>query len=301
MIHSIKVTNHLGESKDFILSKPELSGVAITKIDGLGPPKATINMSEIATLDGAVFNSSRIAERNIVLSLVLLENKTVEETRLETYKYFPVKRRVKLLIKSDNRECEVYGYVESNDVDIFSNRVTTQVSIICPDPYFTSKRSYETTFFGIDPLFEFPFENDSLDEKLLEMGRINRVTERTIFYNGDAETGVILVMHAIGPVKNVTIYNLTTREFMKFSTEKLQELTGHGFIAGDEITISTVKGDKYATLLRGGLYTNVLNCIDKESAWFQISKGDNLFAYLTDEGLENLQFKMTNRILYEGV
>lgn len=45
----------------------------------------------------------------------------------------------------------------------------------------------------------------------------------------------------------------------------------------------------------------VLNALDKESDWFQLTKGDNIFAYTADEGAENLQFKIENRIIYEGV
>lgn len=301
MIHAVTVTNYLGESKRYILAKPEESGAAITKIEGLGPPTATINTSEAATIDGAFFNSSRIQQRNITVSMMLMFKPTIEAARLEMYKYFPVKRKVKLMVETDARTCFTYGYVESNELDIFSKQETSIVSIVCPDPFFYSMDETQTIFFGIDHLFEFPFSNESLSEPLIEMGRINRVTERTIVYTGDAETGVTIVMHAIGPVKNVTIYNLMTREFMKLYTDKIQELTGSPFSTGDEIIISTVKGDKYIVLLRAGEYTNILNCLDKLSNWFQLSKGDNLFAYLAEDGLENLQFRMENKTVFEGV
>lgn len=301
MIHAVTVTNYLGDSKRFVLAKPELSGAAVSKIEGIGPPKATVNTSEAATIDGAFFNSSRIQQRNIVMTLILLFDPTIEASRLETYKYFPVKRKVKLTFETDARICSTYGYVESNEPDIFSDRVSTQISIICPDPFFYSESITQTIFFGVDPMFEFPFSNESLTSALLIMGNINRVTERTIVYTGDAETGVTIIMHAIGPVKNVTIYNLITREFMRLYTDRITELTGAAFSTGDEIIISTVKGDKYIMLLRAGEYTNILNCLDKDSNWFQLSKGDNLFAYLAEDGLENLQFRMENKTLYEGV
>ena len=54
-------------------------------------------------------------------------------------------------------------------------------------------------------------------------------------------------------------------------------------------------------LLRNGLYTNILNCLDRDSDWFQLSKGDNLFAFVAEEGTSNLQFRIQNKIVYEGV
>ena len=88
---------------------------------------------------------------------------------------------------------------------------------------------------------------------------------------------------------------------MRIDTDKLEKLTGSGMVAGDEIIISTIKGDKSITLLRNGIDTNILNCLDKDSDWFQLSKGDNIFAYVVEEGTTNVQFKIENRTAFEGV
>lgn len=52
MIKSLTVTNPKGESLKLELTRPGLSGLAVKSIDGLGPPQASINTSEIATMDG---------------------------------------------------------------------------------------------------------------------------------------------------------------------------------------------------------------------------------------------------------
>ena len=88
---------------------------------------------------------------------------------------------------------------------------------------------------------------------------------------------------------------------MRIDTDKMKAFTGSGIVAGDEITICTVKGKKSITLLRNGKTTNILNCLDKAADWFQLAKGDNVFAYTAEEGSSNLQFKIENRIIYEGV
>ena len=136
MIKSLKVTNHLGESLVLELMRPEKSGLIVREISGLGPSKATINTSDVATMDGSVYNSSRRENRNIVLDLMMYPFPTIEDSRLLTYRYFPIKKQVRLEIETDNLNVHTYGYVESNEPDIFSEEESTQISIICPDPNF---------------------------------------------------------------------------------------------------------------------------------------------------------------------
>ena len=156
-------------------------------------------------------------------------------------------------------------------------------------------------FSGFEPMFEFPFKNDSLSEPLIEFGRIMNLKESTVYYTGDAPAGVNIFIHALGSVGNVTIYNTGTRDIMKIDSVKLETLTGYPIKAGDDIIINTVKGQKSITLIRDGIATNILNCLDRTADWFQITKGDNLFTYRTDIEVTNLQFEITNKVLYEGI
>ncbi len=304
MIRAITVTNYLGDSIKLDLARPEQSGFVVTSVTGLGSGKANINMTEVATNDGGLFNSSRLPSRNIVISLKYLWHDSIEDVRQLSYKYFPIKKKLTLLIETDNRQAEIDGYTETNEPTIFSKDEGSDISIVCPNPFFYSagKDGINTTiFYGVEPLFEFPFSNESLYECLLEMGRIQNQTEKTIVYSGDAEIGVTIAIHAIGEARNITIYNTGTREIMRIDTDKLKAFTGSGIIPGDEIIICTVKGQKSITLLRNGKTTNILNCLDKNADWFQLAKGDNIFAYTVEEGRANLQFRIENRIVYEGV
>lgn len=304
MIRAITVTNYLGDSIKLDLARPEQSGFVVTSVTGLGSGKANINMTEVATNDGGLFNSSRLPSRNIVISLKYLWHDSIEDVRQLSYKYFPIKKKLTLLIETDNRQAEIDGYTETNEPTIFSKDEGSDISIVCPNPFFYSagKDGINTTiFYGVEPLFEFPFSNESLYECLLEMGRIQNQTEKTIVYSGDAEIGVTIAIHAIGEARNITIYNTGTREIMHIDTDKLKAFTGSGIIPGDEIIICTVKGQKSITLLRNGKTTNILNCLDKNADWFQLAKGNNIFAYTVEEGRANLQFRIENRIVYEGV
>lgn len=292
MIKSITVTNHLGDSIKLELAKPELSGFAITSISGIGPGKANVNMTELSTIDGGLYNSARVPVRNIVISLRYLWKNSIEEARHLSYKYFPLKKKVKLSFETDLRTADVEGYVESNEPNIFSNEENTDISIICPDPYFYSSKINTTVFSGIEPMFEFPFSNESVVLPLLEMGVIQNYKEKVVIYDGDAETGVIITIHARDEASNIAIYNIGTRETMRINIE---------VVAGDAITINTNPRSKSITLQRDGVTTNILNNMTRDSDWFKLTKGDNVFTYTAETGANNLNFTIENRILYEGV
>lgn len=305
MIKSVTITNYLGESVKIELANgdPE-HGMIIQNITGLGPPKANVNMTDLATMDGSLFNSARVEKRNIIIHMLFSFAPTIEDSRQRTYKYFPIKKPLTFLIETDNRIVETVGVVEVNEPDVFSKDESNQISLICDDPYFYSAGENGkniTVFFGIAPLFEFEFSNESLDEPLLEFGSVENESEKTIYYEGDSEIGITINIHAVGEAGNITIYNTGTREVMSIDASKIEKLTGSGIIAGDDIIITTVRGDKKIGLLRNGRYMNILNALDKNSDWFRLTKGENIFAYTAEYGSENLQFIIENRVIYEGV
>ena len=301
MIKSITVTNHLNESIKLELGFPERSGFLIQEISGLGPVKADINVSELSNIDGSIYNSARLSSRNIVFNLALLESPTIEDTRQRSYKYFPIKKRVRLLIETTNRTAEIFGYVESNEPIIFSKQETTQISIVCPNPYFYSEGKKITSFTGFEKVFSFPFSNESLSDKLLIMGNIIKNQTQTILYEGDSEIGFNIEIHSVGTAEHVMIYNVNTLENMKIDTDKLIALTGQPIIMGDSIFISTIKGDKSIQLLREGVYYNIINCLDRDATWMFLRKGDNVFAFDAEEGGANLYFRIINQVIYQGI
>lgn len=304
MIKKVTVTNYRGDSIVLDLARPDLSGFVVGSITGLGPGKATINTTEMSTNDGALYNSARVNSRNIVLTLLYLWKDSIEDARQLSYKYFPIKKNVTLRFETDNRVAEISGYVESNEPTIFSSNSGSEISIICPYPYFYSADdggTQTTMFSGLEPMLEFPFSNESLTEPLIEMSRILNRTDNVVYYEGDVEIGIVITIHAIGKATNITIYNTQTRESMHIDTTKIEQFTGAPLDVGDDIEISTVVGNKYAHLIREGKTINILNCMGKDIDWFRLAKGDNVFVYVAETGTLNLQFKIENRLVYEGI
>ena len=168
MIKEVMAINYLGEALDLELTAPEKTGIYIKSITGIGPGKASINTTDLASDDGSIYNSARSTERNIVMELGFMMvpgiTPTIEDARQLTYKYFPKKQPLTLYFLTDNREIYITGYVESNEPNIFSKEETTQISIICPDPNFYALKVPNTVFSGVEANFEFVWSNESVGQ-----------------------------------------------------------------------------------------------------------------------------------------
>ena len=302
MIKSITITNHKDESLVLDLFHPEKSGLIVKSISGLGPPKASINSTDLATADGALYSSARASTRNIVFNLQFMFAPTIEDARQKTYKYFPLKKKVKIEVETDNRSLMTEGYVESNSPEIFSKAESTQISILCLDPFFRDPNYRMTQFASTTPMFEFPFSNMSVTDKLIEMGSVNLDTRSVLDYSGDVDTGVLITVHAMGSVSGtLIIYNVETHESMKIDLSKIEKLIGRKYGNGDDIIISTVSGDKYVRILHDGIYTNGIGAIEKLSDWFQISVGKNIFNFTVTTGISNIAMTFAYKNAYGGI
>ena len=304
MIQSITVINTFGESLRLELGKPEKSGYLIESIDGLGPEKSQLNTTDNALGDGAFFNSAKKSTKQIVLNLkfIWMKDKTIEQLRLQTYKYFPVKRKVTLMIETDERTSSIEAYIESNEPDIFNQSSGAVITLTAMFPYFKSSSRRENKFTGVEALFEFPFCNDDLYEPLLEMGNYRNKTTRNIVYTGDSEIGITITMEFLGNTGNIGIYNVTSNTAMFLSMEKIKKRINSEIKENDKIVICTEMGKKSAKLYRDDKVYNILNSISKESNWLTIDVGDNMFAYTAKESVDNIkEFKIENSVLYEGV
>lgn len=310
MIKSVTAVNFKGESIKMDLFHPESSGFIIIKIDGIGPGKATVTKNDSKVYDGGTITSARLPSRNIKMEIQFLWVNSIEDVRHKSYKYFPLKKPITLIFETDTRTVEIEGVVESNEPDIFSSEESTNISIICPDPYFYASgenaRS-KTEFSGINAMFEIPsdtgYSNESLTEALTEISALYVQSERGIMNYGEVDIGVVISIKPLAIVKGIlTISNVTLGQNMSFDLNKIKTITEQDFHLGDELIINTLRGKKSVILVREGKNYNALSCIDTRTDWIYLTSGENTFTYYLDgEGIEDLQFSVTNSILYEGV
>lgn len=307
MVKSLTVRNYRNESAKIVLRDENPShGMLISQIDGLGPPKASINLLNFASKDGGLFNSSRVDERNVVIHLYFTDAPTIEDARLNVYRYFPIQKKCRLRVETDRRKAQIYGYVESVEPEIFSDMEGAQVSIICPDPYWCSIEdggTQETSFSGENSIFQFPFLNESLSERLIELSGVSRYTEKILDYGGDVECGIYAVLSVVDSLEEVGVpesfelSNLTTVETLHLN------FNGLTLSENDEIRIDTTFGNKSIYLYHNGGRTNLLNRLDTASEWVHITRGENTIRYSTGTAAQQAAFNLVvqNSVWYEGV
>ncbi len=309
MIKSVTVTNAKGEPLLISLSDPWASGLAVTGISGLGPVKADVSVTSYASRDGAVFNTARVDTRNIVLSMIFVSrgNDSIETIRQRSYQFFPVKQRITLKFVTDNREAVIDGYVESNEPDIFNKCESTQISVICPDPYFyDSSTTQKTSFLAKVGAFHFPFANEGVGKKSIIMGKITRRLTKSFIYDGEGRTGAVIQLDFLGEVTGkITISNKTTGQNMIIDTALFAG--SYKIAKSDRIQVNTNPGNKYVRLAKSVNGTaatsgvNILNCIASGSEWLEIIHGENDFSVTADNGQENIDVSVRTVIRYEGL
>lgn len=261
---------------------------SVISITGLNPATAIINTATSATNDGSFFNSSRVNNRNIIITIVPEGN--IERNRIELYKYFKTKQMCTLYIANGRRNVYITGYVDSMECDFFANKQKIQVSIICPFPYFKDINENTVNFSTVSNSFEFEFETN---EAGIDISTLDIVTEQSLLNEGDIACGFVIQLTASrGAVIEPTIYKRGTTEYLTLHVE---------FEVGDKIIIDTIQGEKSVRLYRNGVETNIINKMDRASTWFTLDSGDNVFTYACTFGAENLDIQFIQRNLYEGL
>ena len=282
-MYSLKVENDRGDA----LELTNNSNYTVYKIEGLNPPQATINASVNTTTDGSNINSVRLGNRNIVIYTTI--GGDVETNRINLYKYFPVKKTVKLYFSNGARDIYIEGVVELIECDLFTNKQIAQISIVCPKPYFKDVNDLITVFGDVINLFKFPF---SIPKSGVELSSVSVNQRRKIINSGDVETGVVIKLFATGTVENPIIYDVLNRTQLKLNFTMLPS---------DTIVINTNVGEKSIELIRDGVTTNAMGYMAQDSTWFILEAGDNVYTYDADSGNSNLQLTFTTSILYSGV
>lgn len=265
------------------------SDFQVLSIQGLTPPNAQINTSKIAGLDGSIFNSSTMNERNIVITLKLRGN--IEQNRINLYSFFRSKEWCKIYYQNDSRNVYIEGYAESIECDLFTNKEIMQISILCPNPYFKGVSEIIDDVSKSQAAFVFPF---AIDLPGIEFSTMDSSRVTNVINNSDSETGVIIKIDVVGNCNTIQIKDITTGGTFTLN---------HAFLEGDKIIIDTNKGNKSVTLTREATTTNLFTKIKKGSTFFQLNVGDNFFSYLVDDGNNDdmIVVIFKHYVLYGGV
>lgn len=163
MIKTVSVVNQFGDEISTNFVGAYEAPYVITKIEGHGPVGADINLTQFATNDGAMYNSARVGERTMTLTLAVVAQpgKTIEHARRWIYKTYAVKNRVEMAFVTDTGTYIMTGYVEKCEPDIFEKITKVKITIVCPDPYFYAPARTVTSISSVKGGFEFPFNDNA--------------------------------------------------------------------------------------------------------------------------------------------
>ena len=277
--------NQNGDQLTFGMGSP----FTITDIQGLNPPEATINTSQIALIDGAKYNSAKINMRQINIAFAIEYN--APENRINVYQVIKTKQMIRLYYTGDQRDIYIDGYVQSVDISYFDMKQVVTVSILCPAPYLKSAQVMVDELKNIVNAFHFPFS--STETPQIVFGYYSNDIGITVENEGDVECGMIIELYVRSAISNPKVYNYITQDFIGIN---------YNFQSADLITINTSKGERSVTLLRNGVTTNLFNYVMQGSTWLQLDAFGSTFVYELGSGnLGDLMVTFKHSNLYEGV
>lgn len=250
---------------------------------GLTQTKTSFSTSTVPTMDGDFINNAQAQPRGIVLYLEIKDGKNVEDVKRYILDYVKPKQTGALIWDQNGRRFTISGTVENIEMPRFVKRNVMQISIYCSQPYWEDLNSIIMEINLIMDLHRFEV---SFPDEGIPLGAYSPDRAKTFTNTGDVAVGMTIKIVAIATVTNPIIYNVLSGEFFGIS----DTLT-----AGDEIVITTYKGNKSVT--KNG--ANALSKITRGSTWLQLETGDNGFRVESDdESRENMYFTISFKQRY---
>ncbi len=285
-MYKLTLQNEAGNTLEF----NQLGGAyTITDIEGLNPPDATINTSQIAMLDGEKFNSAKVNMRTLNIAFAIETD--AERNRIEVYRVLKPKRPVTVYYQSDLRDVYIIGYIKALDIGYFDQKQVCTVSILCPSPFWRSAQEFVNELSRIIGMFHFPFSSTAIPQ--IVFGYEDATASVTVDNAGDLETGLIIQIYARAQVANPKIFDYETQEFIGVN---------YTLLPADLVTIDTNPGRKTVKLLREGVTYNIFNALMKDSAWLQLPANGGVYTYMVGSGMAtDLNITILHNTLFEGV
>ena len=247
----------------------------ITNIDGFTVADVEVASSTTASIDGDVINNLRVTPRTVVLDLKVKNNVNVETAKRWLLQTVKPKLPGRIRMTQDGRETELSGIVENIEMPRFTNGVICQVTLYCSVPYWQDVNYVLVEISRLIDLHYFPKDQGGLafPSGGIPLGSYNLNNTQTYYNDGDAETGMLITIIALGDVVNPIIYDVTGAYIGVIDT----------MAEGDVIEINTNRGEKYVR--KNG--ENIFSKIKSGSSFLQLAIGDNQLTVNADSGTQN--------------
>lgn len=228
-----------------------VTGFPVQSIEGLDPVKATLVSTTFAQQNGAQYQGGKREPRNVKFTLGIEPNWAADETvrslRSQLYAaLMPMSSVMMEFTMMDGLVVNIEGVVETFESTLFAKDPTVDIVVVCFDPDFVEPTIVE-----------------------LEEDTVSTSTMTNFVYEGTVETGVLIELAVDRTITGFTIYHTSSDGVPR------SMLVSASLVAGDLVSISTVPGNKYATLRRAAADSSILYGVAPQADWFQLLPGDN--------------------------
>lgn len=273
MLSKVEITNSRGNVLSLPMQEDD-GNYQVATIEGLEPVKATLVSTSYAGADGEHFQSAKLPARNIKFEIDLdpdFNPKTYTDLRQDLYPFFMPKSQITMrFYLTSGLFLDIAGVVEEFSSPLFEEDPTVQISVMCYQP-------------------------DFLDARIItvEGNTVSSLINTEIVYPGTVQTGTVVTLHV----------NRAVSEFSIYSSDEggnLHQLDFTGdLISGDELVISSLRGNKGITLTRATVSSSFLYGRSAQSNWIELMEGANQFRVFA-EG-DPIPYDLTYVVRYGGL
>lgn len=269
-------------------------GNYILNEEELGSIPGTHNTTKALKQNGSYLTDTVLESRDIsITGYVLAENKIEMDVRKKELIELINPQHDMYLIKDGYKiECRPTStikfsidYTENNDYEC-----KFIVIFFCANPFWSNLQDIKIDIALWKGAFHFPLVIPQ--NKGIIMGYKEPSLIVNINNNGSTEVGMIIEFRARGTLRNPSLFNVNTRQWIKIDKE---------MIAGEIIKVNTNFGKKRVEQILNGVISNGFKYLKRGSTFLQLSKGDNLFRYDADSNLDNLEVAIYYNPNYLGV
>lgn len=289
MRHKVTFINAKNESTDFYY-KP----FVINSVEGLSEMESDDYTYSGYRQDGEVYVSAALRSRKIDVQFTIMASSVEEllKKRQSITQILNPKLGVgELIYTYQGVTRKIYCAVSKLLIDVKSKRTYSkaQLTLTAYDPYFYDLLPTKISVATWHNALKFPL---TIPRQGMIFGYKEPSLIANIINEGDIECGLTIEFIAKGTVKNPSLLNINTQEFIKVNRT---------MTAGEKIIISTGYNEKRITSIIDGQSTNIMNHLDLESTFLQLTVGDNLFRYDAEQNLSNLEVNIYYTQRYLGV
>ncbi len=235
----------------------------VVKVAGVDPGQAVINSTAVVGVDGTQFNSARLPNRSITITLKL--NGDVAGNRRALYQKFPNMMPVTITLENE-ATATATGHVSGISCPLYDRQEIMQLTILCDDPFF----------YGADWTGSKSWTG--------ELGAL------TVQNNGDFITGAVIEIAYDGQFNELAVYTAEGSLYLNYSFSSQEGLVR---IDTGEKTISIVED--------GGTPVDGVPFLSLHSIFFTLAPGASSLSVACDDNLSEFSVSVTVPTKFGGM